>query len=294
MFDWLRQKSSFLLFVACILLLGVIAYTLVLYYEQSQQVALLVNDNASSTALYNQYVRQLKERVALTLSALEDEQLRNAQVFSQIQNIQGTVNEIQKTNSIDKELLEKYSKVYFLNENYLPAQLAPIPITYVQNTDRVLLFQSNALPFLTNMMETANRSGVHLRVISSYRSFGDQAALKSSYKMTYGTGANAFSADQGYSEHQLGTAVDLTTQELGDSFTKFASSAAYEWMQQHAHEYGFILSYPKDNTYYQFEPWHWRFVGIQLATKLFNEKENFYDMDQRDIDQYRMSLFDSP
>ena len=110
--------------------------------------------------------------------------------------------------------------------------------------------------------------------------------------MSYGSGANSFSADQGYSEHQLGTAIDFTTLELGSDFSSFEKTDAYKWLLDNAYEYGFILSYPKDNTYYQFEPWHWRFVGKSLANTLHQENKNFYDVDQRTIDSYLISIFD--
>ena len=81
----------------------------------------------------------------------------------------------------------------------------------------------------------------------------------------YGSGANSFSADQGYSEHQLGTTVDFSTSSLGGSLNGFDQTEAYEWLDKNAHRFGFILSYSKDNAYYIYEPWHWRFVGKDLA-----------------------------
>ena len=127
---------------------------------------------------------------------------------------------------------------------------------------------------------------------SAFRSFDTQASLKSGYKITYGSGANKFSADQGYSEHQLGTSVDFTTPDVGGNFSKFQTDPAYQWLQNNAHHYGFILSYPEENTYYKFEPWHWRFVGVELASDLHGENKYFYDMDQREIDTYLIKLFD--
>ena len=67
---------------------------------------------------------------------------------------------------------------------------------------------------------------------------------------------------------------------------------AYQWMTDNAHKYGFVLSYPKDNSYYVYEPWHWRFVGVKLATDLHNQGKNFYDLDQRVIDTYLVNIFD--
>jgi D-alanyl-D-alanine carboxypeptidase len=117
--------------------------------------------------------------------------------------------------------------------------------------------------------------------------------LKSTYSVTYGAGtANRFSADQGYSEHQLGTTLDFTTPATGLVFSKFEKTSAYAWLAENGYTYGFVLSYPKNNTYYQYEPWHWRFVGRGLAAKLHADGKRFYDLDQRDIDSYLISFFD--
>jgi LAS superfamily LD-carboxypeptidase LdcB len=211
---------------------------------------------------------------------------------SQVSDLQGTVGTLQKLSETDPELLKKYSRVYFLNENYKPRSLSKIDPKYTYNSDQTYEFYTDTLPFLNLLLSTAQADGVDLKVISAYRSFGEQTSLKTSYKMTYGLGADKFSADQGYSEHQLGTAVDFTTSTVGDSFTGFENTPAYQWLLDNAYTFGFIMSYPEGNTYYQYEPWHWRFVGRDLAKKLHDEQKNFYDLDQRAIDQYLISFFD--
>jgi LAS superfamily LD-carboxypeptidase LdcB len=198
-----------------------------------------------------------------------------------------------KLATYDKELLAKYSKVYFLNENYVPSKLADIPTQYVLPAGKERQFLDPALPFLVNLLEDAHAANIDLRVVSSYRSFQDQQSLKTEYTVTYGAGtANSFSADQGYSEHQLGTAVDFGTPAVPGATPSFANTDAYTWLQANAYKYGFILSYPKGNSYYIYEPWHWRFVGKSLAQYLHTNNKNFYDMDQRDIDAYLVSIFD--
>jgi D-alanyl-D-alanine carboxypeptidase len=174
----------------------------------------------------------------------------------------------------------------------VPESFVKIDPKYTYDSTEDYLFYSKIWQFLQNMLIAAENDNIHLRIISAYRSFGTQSELKSSYTMTYGSGANKFSADQGYSEHQLGTTLDFSTLEIGASFSIFDKTTAYQWLLANAHKYGFILSYPKGNTYYQFEPWHWRFVGRTLAEKLHQEGKNFYDLDQREIDQYLISFFD--
>jgi D-alanyl-D-alanine carboxypeptidase len=144
------------------------------------------------------------------------------------------------------------------------------------------------------MIDAASSSGVTIYVDSAYRSFAEQRALKGIYSVTYGAGtANSFSADQGYSEHQLGTAVDVIAPGLGGALDdRFDGTKAYSWMVANAYRFGFTLSYPKGNDYYVYEPWHWRYVGVKLATDLHNQGKNFYDLDQRTIDTYLINIFD--
>jgi D-alanyl-D-alanine carboxypeptidase len=209
-----------------------------------------------------------------------------------VSGISGVVNTLEKLRKLDPELLEKYSKVYFLSENYIPAQLSIIDTQYLYNQAKPEQFYSQALPFLQRMLEAAKGENITLKIVSAYRSFEQQAAVKSGYKITYGSGANKFSADQGYSEHQLGTTCDFTTPETKAVFSKFEGTPAYKWLQENAYKFGFELSYPKNNSFYQFEPWHWRFVGVALATKLHDENKYFYELTQREIDPYLISIFD--
>ena len=87
-------------------------------------------------------------------------------------------------------------------------------------------------------------------------------------------------------------AVDFATPATGTGFAGFDKTPEYAWLLANAYKYGFEISYPQSNTYYEFEPWHWRFVGVALATTLHSRNEYFYDMDQREIDTYLADIFD--
>jgi D-alanyl-D-alanine carboxypeptidase len=259
------------------------------YYALAQVLAATKTELASTTAAYQ--VDQ--ETVATDTSALISAENENDSFSNQINTISTTVGTLTKLSQTDPQLLAKYSKVYFLNENYVPDALATISPSYVYDTSKTLQFEQQAYPFLEDLLNAAKVDGVDLSLASAYRSFGTQAALKAEYMVTYGSGANTFSADQGYSEHQLGTAVDFTTSSLNGGLDGFDATPAYAWLQQNAYKYGFELSYPQGNSYYIYEPWHWRFVGKSLALTLHENKENFYDMDQRTINTYLISLFDN-
>ncbi len=225
-------------------------------------------------------------------ASLRSEQDKNQMFSSQIQQISGTVGKLDKLSKTPPELLKKYSKVYFLNENYAPMPLEAIDSQYLFEPARTQLIFGSVRNFLLNMLAAAKADGKPLEVVSAYRSFYEQENVKTGYKVLYGSGANRFSADQGYSEHQLGTAVDLTVPEIDGLSVKFNATPSYQWLTQNAHHYGFILSYPKENNYYQYEPWHWRFVGVALATRLHDQGILFYNLPQADIDPYLISIFD--
>ena len=256
------------------------------------QYNLMMADVKESTYNLEARVLELQGENILLADTLQKEQQKNGAFESQIGQIVGTVGTLDKLAKTDKELLQKYSKVYFLNEHYVPDELSQIDSKYIYEKDKKIRIHAKVLDNLVNMMDAAKSDGFDLKVISGYRSFGEQSALKSSYSVTYGSGANKFSADQGYSEHQLGTTLDFTTTELGAGYTDFKKAGAYKWLQDNAYKYGFILSYLEGNAYYQFEPWHWRFVGKNLARSLHEDAKSFYDVDQPFIDQYLVSIFD--
>ncbi len=259
-------------------------------YSVSGTLTVLKNEIASSTHITNQRITGLETFLASTSDQFSQQLLAQQSQSDSFQQTLGTLEKLSKT---DRELLQKYSKVYFLSDNYIPMSLSILDKKYGYDQTKTLQFHSLALPYLIRMLEQAHYEGVSLKVSSAYRSFGDQSTLKSNYSVTYGSGANQFSADQGYSEHQLGTAVDLTTDGMKQVLDiSFENTPAYIWLTKYAYRYGFVLSYPKNNAYYQYEPWHWRFVGVELAIKMYNEKLNFSDMDQRIIDTFLVKIFD--
>lgn len=264
----------------------------------------LVNAYLGSQKTAGERFAALEEKVGIAVNenqelsaSLQEQSDKNEALEEKLQeeleDISGTVGNLEKLSKTDPELLKKYSKVFFLNEHYEPARLTQIPESYIYNENRTERISAPVWPYLEKMLKAATAAQVTLYVKSGFRSFEEQRNTKSSYTVTYGAGtANTFSADQGYSEHQLGTAVDLITTGLGGQLDGFDTTSAYTWLQANAYKYGFVLSYPKNNAYYIFEPWHWRFVGTALAKELHRKGINFYDMDQRDIDTYLIKVFD--
>jgi D-alanyl-D-alanine carboxypeptidase len=263
-------------------------------YIATEEAKITAEIHLQNTSLaYTQTLLKKGEQIEDLSQKLSSERASTKSLEGQVGTLNSNVIHLEKYALTDKQLLEKYSKIYFLNENYIPEGLETIDNKYNFEKSRTLEFHQKAYPFLVKLMEQAKANDMNLQIASAYRSFGTQSSLKSSYKVIYGAKtANSFSADQGYSEHQLGTTIDFTTPAVGGALTGFEKTKEYKWLLENAYKYGFIISYPASNTYYVFEPWHFRFVGVALATRLHNEKKNFYDMDQRDINEYLVQLFD--
>lgn len=239
---------------------------------------------ATITQLENENA-DLRETLGIKAEELEDTQNKTEKLNKDVETITKIIN-------TDQELLKLYSKISFLNEHYIPSKLSYIEEENVLG-EKAIQIHSQVLGHLEEMIKDAEEDGIDIKVVSGYRSFGDQASLKYNYLVQYGSGANTFSADQGYSEHQLGTTVDLSNKYFGPSLTtSFDQTKTYNWLTENAYKYGFVLSYPKGNAYYQYEPWHWRFVSVDLAKSLHKSGKTFYGLDQRDTFKYLVNFFE--
>ncbi|WP_062136131.1 M15 family metallopeptidase [Demequina aestuarii] len=140
---------------------------------------------------------------------------------------------------------------------------------------------------LAAMRAAAADAGVAISVGSGYRAYGSQRSIYSEYVSRWGRArADRFSARPGHSEHQSGFAVDVFG-SLGCRLKAcFADEPAGEWVVAHGHEYGFIVRYPpgaEEVTGYKHEPWHLRYVGVELATEMRERgiatMEEFFSLD---------------
>lgn len=156
------------------------------------------------------------------------------------------------------------NKYYALNPTFVPADLIK-----AQGCGQPTLAKAAAMAY-DQLCEAVNEQGLVLGSSSAYRSFARQQQLYAYYVKTDGqTEADTYSARPGHSEHQTGLAIDLNA---GDgSIGLFMNSATYRWVSVNSWRYGFILRYPEDKTNitgYMFEPWHYRYVGVETATLL--------------------------
>lgn len=133
---------------------------------------------------------------------------------------------------------------------------------------------------LKRMSDDIINKGMTVYVTSAYRSYSQQQSTFNHWvntELAKGSSpeiarqrANIYSAFPGHSEHQLGTTLDVRCSDCA-AFSKDVNLPLYKYLQQHAHEYGFVISYPQSKqhlTGYTYEPWHIRYIGVDLASEL--------------------------
>lgn len=140
---------------------------------------------------------------------------------------------------------------------------------------------------LQNMVFAAKQENINLMVASAYRSYNLQTTVYGNYVSTQGRDeADAQSARPGFSEHQTGLAVDLEpTSRKCEVEECFADTPEGRWLAANAYNFGFIMRYPKNQKSivgYKYEPWHFRYVGRELARELHEKNnpplETFFDL----------------
>jgi D-alanyl-D-alanine carboxypeptidase len=163
------------------------------------------------------------------------------------------------------------NKQYILPSDYVPDDL----VTLSGTSQRL---RQEAAARYEEMKKAAVQAGYWFTVYSGYRSYDTQKALFNRYARADGIeGADEYSARPGHSEHQAGLAVDITA---GGSEEELDQTGAFKWLKENAHKYGFILRYPDgytDVTGYVYESWHWRYIGVPDATRMFEEDIPTYE-----------------
>lgn len=170
------------------------------------------------------------------------------------------------------DLLVLVNKQYQLPSTYAPSDLVSVTNAGIRTTKAGLSVRNNSITELTRLGNDATTANIDLAILSAYRSYSTQQSTYN-YWVAYNGGniavADTISARPGHSQHQLGTAVDFTTNEISDQLGQhFGNTAAGQWLAEHAWEYGFALAYPtgwESTTGYSYEPWHFRYIGVENA-----------------------------
>lgn len=179
-------------------------------------------------------------------------------------------NKTVKETDLSKGNLILVNKFNYLKNDFEPNEITDIDINYSYANNRTSKETNDAY---IEMAKAAKKDNIILLVNSSYRTYERQEQIYKEFYYSKGISyADAYAARAGYSEHQTGLAIDIFTS--GRSTTSdFEESDAFKWLSVNAHKYGFILRYPKGKEYltgYNYESWHYRYLGIDTATKVYN------------------------
>ena len=172
------------------------------------------------------------------------------------------------------------NKYYHLNNDYVPDNLEDIDEKYARSGMKLV---KEARDAYESMASAAASENFKIIAMSSYRSYKYQVDLYNKYVKEDGvSGADKYSARAGYSEHQTGLCIDMYDGKT--DYTNFSQTNSFKWMQENDYKYGFILRFPKDKeniTGYEYESWHYRYVGVDIATYIHEHNitfEEYYAM----------------
>ena len=186
----------------------------------------------------------------------------------------GWYNETYKTD-ISKNNLIIVNKFYQLEEDYEREDLTTIPLQYAYADNKA---SAEVVENYIAMHKAIKEElGVTLMVNSSYRSYQEQEEIYKQFKSKGQEYADSYAARPGFSEHQTGLAIDITSL-AHPTANEFKESDEYAWLKEHCYEYGFIHRYPegKENiTGYNTESWHFRYVGKKAAKIIKTEGITF-------------------
>ncbi len=153
-----------------------------------------------------------------------------------------------------------------------------MPLYNKDKNNEANYLRKEAARALKNLFEAAyNEKGYELIARSGYRSYDTQVMLYDRYVKEDGVeAADTYSARPGHSEHQTGLTIDITSDSVHGGLTEtFGETDEGKWVAENAHRFGFIIRYPEnrvDETGYQYEPWHLRYVGTEAATSIYNDQ----------------------
>ena len=184
--------------------------------------------------------------------------------------------EYETDTSLDTQML--VNKYYLLSSDYAPDDLVSVPQTYSWGELGSQKVREVAYNAFLDMWHAAEQEGYYLMINSSYRSYQDQEAVYNNYKSSSGQKyADSIAARPGSSEHQTGLAIDIFS-KTNTNRNSFTDSPEAKWLEDNAHIYGFSLRYPEDKvdiTGYNYESWHFRYVGEDIATYIYEHDITF-------------------
>ena len=235
----------------------------VLSQEKNSKIINILNEKYFLTKNFNLYIEYMNNNKDLSSSEI----VRDINIHLDKNFYEDT----EKANTtLDTTLL--VNKHYLLDKDYIPDDLVNVSQNYAWGEVGSQKVREVAYNAFLDMWNAANEEGYYLMINSSYRSYEDQEIVYNNYKNSSGERfADSIAARPGSSEHQTGLALDIFSKTNTNKNT-FSQTDEAKWLKENAHNFGFILRYPEDKvdiTGYSFESWHYRYVGKDIATYIY-------------------------
>ncbi len=180
---------------------------------------------------------------------------------------------IPKKDYDDMSSLNIGQNVELPDDTYIPKDLRELDASYRTKED--ICLAENVRDAFEEMANAAKKSNLTIKVSSGFRDYNSQKDLFANALQESGGETSITVARPRHSEHQLGTAIDITgaTINFDSAVGKFDKTLEDTWLKENSYLYGFIQSYPKDKvdiTGYMYEPWHYRYLGIEKAKEIYD------------------------
>ena len=179
-----------------------------------------------------------------------------------------------------KEELMLVNRMYGLDSKYTPEDIITIPIKYAYSGIKI---KNSILDSIISLIDAAKEEGYTFVVSYGYRTYKEQKKLYDSYANSYGkASADEYVARPGHSEYETGLSFDLEPYKDMSKVKNIKELEEYSWLRDNAHKYGFIFRFESDKEYltgFSEDPWRLRYVGLDAAEMMYNEKicfEEYY------------------
>lgn len=233
----------------------------ILTLEYNDKLTKLIKEKYYINKNLDTYLKYIKEN--------SDKSLTDCVSIVNVKSYNDWYTDAKKTDT-SKDILILVNKFYTVDENYEPNDLVTIKNWYAYGENQ--LMREEAYQAFISMYNAAKEKDLKLIINSAYRPYSEQKEIYDEYLSWYGQEyTDALAAHPGSSEHQTGLAIDVMTP--GYNSKTFDTSKEFEWLQDNAYLYGYILRYPKNLEYltgYDYESWHYRYVGKDVAEFIHN------------------------
>lgn len=279
----MSKKKRIIIILVLIVFIFSIVYITGIYEKKVElkKKEIEIEDQYSPFRKTNNFKNENKERYVNYYESNKDLNYEEVVTFVNIGLDKGFYSYISEAD-LEKDNLILVNKFHNLSSDYEPNDLETIDSKYFigGNLD-VRMMKKEAKEAFEKLSKASIENGTPVYGQSAYRPYSMQESLYNNAVASYGKDqADMDTARPGHSEHQTGLAIDVSSNKSGNML-EFGDTDSYNWMMDNAYKYGFILRYTKDDEKihgYINEPWHYRYVGLEVAKDMHNNHSNLtYD-----------------